>query len=257
MQNLAQENKDFLLHNLPEYFQNYSYEIYRIVESQYFIATRKLVDSDEEQRVLEDIIDHSKPEIIKENSRGALHYLLYTPFRYPPLKSGGRFHTRIEQSIFYGAQELETSMAEVAYGRLLFAHHSDAKLDPMEVGYTHFVVDVKSDKALFLTTAPFNVDQNKISDPYSNAYSQSLGTAMRNADAHIFTYTSARRPNGINVGLFSVEAFSCNQPIAGKDGHWSVYVSATSIEFKRASFSKKGIETHVFEIKNSKIGHKR
>lgn len=86
--------------DLTEYSTDYEDEIYRVVEGQYYVATRVLVDSGPEHETLEDILDQSKPAAPTYNSRGALHYLLYTPFRYPPLKSGGRFHSRIEQSIF-------------------------------------------------------------------------------------------------------------------------------------------------------------
>ena len=132
--------------NLVKNFASYSGEIYRIVEGQHFIATRKLVDSNEEQHILEEILDASKPPAPTSNKRGGLHYLLYTPFRYPPLKSGGRFHTLLEQSIFYGSEELKTSMAEVAYGRFLFMNHSEAQFAPMQVPDTHFRVQIKSEK---------------------------------------------------------------------------------------------------------------
>jgi hypothetical protein len=242
--------EELLSLNLAEYFQSYENEIYRTVEGQYFISTRKLVDSDEEQRILEEVLDQSKPPVATTNSYGELHYLLYTPFRYPPLKAGGRFHTRIEQSIFYGSEGLRTSMAEVAYGRFLFAHHSEAKFKSMQVPYTHFLSKVKSNHSLLLTTTPFNVHRSHISHPASYAYSQLLGSAMRKSRTELFTYYSARSPGGVNVGLFSAEAFQSNKPIVGKEAHWSVYISAEVIEFTRAHLSDNQKESHVFRIKD-------
>jgi RES domain len=158
--------------NIADYFHLYENEIYRIVEGQHFIATRKLVDSDEEQRVLEKILDQSKPPVATYNSRGELHYLLYTPFRYPPLKSGGRFHTRIEQSIFYGAEDLKTAMAEIAYRRFEFMRHSSGVFQPMHVAHAHFTVLVKSATAVLLTNIPFVQYRGNVSHPSS--YSTSL-----------------------------------------------------------------------------------
>lgn len=234
--------------SLPKHFQSYRGEIYRIVEGQHFIATRKLVDSDGEQNILEEILDASKPKAPTSNARGELHYLLYTPFRYPPLKSGGRFHTRTEQSIFYGSQELKTSMAEVAYGKFLFLQDTDAELEPMQVPHTHFVAKVKSKKTLLLTTAPFDAYHDAISHPASYAASQRLGNAMRDAGTELFAYDSARHPGGVNVGLFSVEAFQQNKPVQGKDRNWSVYISADTVEFKRAHVSDNDKESHVFAL---------
>lgn len=232
--------------DLVEHCAAYENEIYRMVEGQYYVSTRRLVDSDAEHDRLEAILDASKPAAPTHNSRGALYYLLYTPFRYPPLKSGGRFHVRIEQSIFYGSEELQTSMAEIAYGRFLFMDHSAAALAPMQVPYSHFVVKVKSPKALLLTAAPFSEVRDDLSHPTSYGASQAFGARMRQAGVELFTYYSARNPNGVNVGLFSVEAFAQNQPTQGKNGHWSVHISTASVEFTRPHLTNNAKESHVF-----------
>jgi hypothetical protein len=73
-------------------------EIFRIVESQEEIATTNIVANLDEQNVLEQLLETSKPGAI-----GTVpHYLLSTPFRYPPLKHGSRFGTLFENSLFYG-----------------------------------------------------------------------------------------------------------------------------------------------------------
>lgn len=235
---------------LDTYITDYENELYRIVEGQHYISTRPLVDSDEEHDILEAILDASKPLAPTQNSNGPLHYLLYTPFRYPPLKSGGRFHTRIEQSIFYGSQELKTAMAEVAYGRMLFMVDTHANLKPMQVPYTHFVAKVKSQAALLLTNEPFAQHRSELSHPSSYEQSQRLGKKMREAGVELFTYFSARNQSGINVGLFSVEAFKHNTPIKGKEEHWSVYVSSEVVEFKRPHLSDNKKESHSFCYKD-------
>ena len=60
-----------------------------------WIATRKLVDSLAEQELLEKLLEGAKPP-----APGArVHYLLSTPFRYPPLPHGSRFGRATERGI--------------------------------------------------------------------------------------------------------------------------------------------------------------
>jgi len=101
------------LHNSP----------WRVVEAQHQVSTRKLVDSAEEQALLEDLIDRVKPP---DATGGRLHYLLFTPFRYPPLAHGSRFGGRHERGIWYGSVERRSAFAEVAYYRLLFLEGTQA-----------------------------------------------------------------------------------------------------------------------------------
>jgi hypothetical protein len=56
---------------------------WRVVETQQDSSTRRLVDSAAEHELLEALLDESKPPV-PDGCRG-LHYLLFTPFRYPPL----------------------------------------------------------------------------------------------------------------------------------------------------------------------------
>src|SRR5204862_2427670 len=74
---------------------------WRAVEAQHQVSTRKLVDSAEEQELLEELIDRTKPP---DMTAGKTHYLLATPFRYPPLRHGSRFGTRHERGIWYGSE---------------------------------------------------------------------------------------------------------------------------------------------------------
>src|SRR3954464_4226566 len=89
---------------------------YRAVEAQHQVSTRKLVDSSEEQILLEELIDSAKPPDV---TRGRSHYLLSTPFRYPPLLHGSRFGARHERGIWYGSETRRTAFAEVAYYRFV------------------------------------------------------------------------------------------------------------------------------------------
>src|SRR5205823_4566220 len=83
---------------------------HRVVEAQFRNSTRKLCDSDEEQQVLESLIDERAKAPVPAGFEG-LHYLLYTPFRHPPLRNGSRFGTRGERGILYGAKKLPAARA--------------------------------------------------------------------------------------------------------------------------------------------------
>jgi hypothetical protein len=51
-----------------------------VVEAQHHVSTLKLVDTAEEQGLLEALIEQTKPRVLPECRH--LQYLLYTPFRY-------------------------------------------------------------------------------------------------------------------------------------------------------------------------------
>jgi hypothetical protein len=67
-----------------------------------------LVDTDE-QALLERLLDDSKP--------AAPHWLLFAPFRHPPLPSGSRFRGPADPGVFYGAELQRTACAELGYWR--------------------------------------------------------------------------------------------------------------------------------------------
>src|ERR1035437_2149242 len=53
---------------------------WRLVEAQHHVSTLKLLDTVDEQKQLEDLIEATKPPLPPECRD--LHYLLSTPFRY-------------------------------------------------------------------------------------------------------------------------------------------------------------------------------
>ena len=186
---------------------------WRVVEGQHVVATRKLVDSDAEQQLLEELIEGAKPPVPPEPEFEGLHYLLSTSFRYPPLAHGSRFGTRAERGVWYGAEERRTAFAEAAYYRLLFLEGTDAELEPVMVDLTAFRTPVETDRALDLTEPPFDAHEEEISSPTSYDASQRLGSALRGERVEAFRFRSARdRDGGVNVGLFTPRAFAARRP---------------------------------------------
>jgi hypothetical protein len=209
------------------------------VESQHQLSTRKLVDSAEEQTLLEELIDRVKPPDL---TAGRIHYLLFTPFRYPPLAHGSRFGTRQERGIWHGSVELRSAFAEVAYYRLLFLEGSSASLGTVTTPLTAFTARVRTARGIDLVAPPFDAYRRAIASPTSYSSSQALGLAMRSARVEAFRYPSARdREGGINVGVFSPSVFGNSKPASLQTWHCSASRSGIDITqadyFKRATFA--------------------
>ena len=205
---------------------------WRVVEAQHKVSTRKLVDSTEEQILLEEMIDSVKPPDI---TRGRLHYLLFTPFRYPPLPHGSRFGGRHEQGIWYGSIELRSAFAEVSYYRLLFIEGSRAELGTFTTALTAFTASTRTSRGIDLTAAPFETYQSKISSPSSYEASQALGLEMREAKVEAFRYASARdTEGGVNVGAFAPSVFGKSKPKAFET--WHCAASRARVDFTRADY---------------------
>jgi hypothetical protein len=181
-----------------------------VVEAQHQVSTRKLVDSTEEQILLEELIDRVKPPDL---TGGRFHYLLFTPFRYPPLPHGSRFGGRHDRGIWYGSMELRSAFAEVAYYRFLFLEGSSAQLGTVTTALTTFSVSVRTTRGIDLTKSPFDAFRVRIASPTSYDASKQLGDDMRAARVELFCYPSARdAEGGVNVGVLVPSAFGKAKP---------------------------------------------
>ncbi|WP_242604491.1 RES family NAD+ phosphorylase [Legionella gresilensis] len=218
-----------------------------MVESQHISSSRDLVDSREEHDILEVLLESSKPQI--ENNK---HYLIYTPFRYPPLAYGSRFGNIFEPSLWYGSINLHTALAEVAYYRLKFFDDTSANLEYIEITMTAFKAYLQTESGIDLTKPPFKTYQNKISNKTSYAYSQKLGTEMRAANIDAFIFISARDMRaGKNVAAFTPEVFKMkDKGYISNMQNWRCIANKTVIEFtrdeiisrKKLEFSRKEFE---------------
>lgn len=223
---------------------------WRVVEAQHQVSTRKLVDSAEEQALLEEMIDRVKPPDV---TGGRLHYLLFTPFRYPPLAHGSRFGGRHERGIWYGSVDRRLAFAEVAYYRLLFLEGTRASLGTVTTALTAFTARVRTARGVDLVAPPFDAYRRVIASPSSYASSQPLGTAMRSGGVEAIRYPSARdAEGGINVGVFVASVFGNTKPKSLETWHCSAsrerveitqsdYFKRDRFAFPRAQFMVKGV----------------
>jgi hypothetical protein len=213
---------------------------WRAVEAQHQVSTRKLVDSAEEQALLEELIDRAKPP---DPTRGALHYLLATPFRYPPLRHGSRFGTRHERGIWYGSETRETVFAEVAYYRLVFLEGTRADLGAVTTQLTAYSVNARSSAGVDLVKPPFAAHRRTIASPVTYSETQALGRVMRDAGVELIRYPSARDPrHGTNVAAFRPTIFGKGKPRELQTWH----CTATRAVVELAKRDYFGREVHSF-----------
>src|ERR687897_96239 len=124
---------------------------WRLVEAQHRVSTLKLVDTVEEQSVLEDLIQDTKPVLPAECAH--LHYLLSTPFRYGAVyPAGSRFRRAgLTEGVFYAAARPQTAVAEIVFYRLLLLADA-ARSAEVEVIRYMSVRDPRRDANLALLT---------------------------------------------------------------------------------------------------------
>jgi hypothetical protein len=192
---------------------------WRMVEAQHVVATMKLVDGADEQALLEDMLDGAKPPLPR--AAHGLHYLLATPFRYPPLPRGSRFRAAGEPGVFYGAEEVRTAAAELGYWRWRFLKDAPdlSRLPP--VAHTAFRASARTDAALDLRVPPLDRDAGAWTDPDSYAATQALARAAREAKVEAIVYASVRdAERGMCVALLAPTAFAAKAPDAPTQTWW-------------------------------------
>jgi hypothetical protein len=219
-------------------------DLLRIVESQQQVATLSLVDDLAEQSLLEGLLEGSKPAFRAGSER--LHYLLATPFRYPPLRHGSRFGGRSEPSLFYGARRLPTLLAEAAYYRCVF--WTGMTLPPpagrLRTQHSVFRARFRCERGLHLQQPPCDEYRALLRDPGDYRATQALGSALRAAGIDAFEFISARdAAQGLNVALFRPDALISRAPLSL--ARWLCEIRADQVSFA----SEAAHELHRFPLK--------
>lgn len=206
----------------------YARRCWRIVEAQHRVSTLKLVDTLEEQVLLEDLIEATKPPVPPECAH--LDYLLATPFRYGSYPYGSRFRRAGRTpGVFYASEEARTAVAELAFYRLLF--FADSPDTPWPAGaaeYTAFSAAVATPLALDLTQPPLAADE-RWTDRTGYAATQELAETARGAGIELIRYVSVRDPLGkANLAVLSCTAFAKRKPLDRRT--WRIRVSASGVQ---------------------------
>ena len=201
-----------------------------MVESQHVASTMKLVDSRDEQDLLESLLETGKPPA-SVDTRG-LHYLLATPFRYPPPATGSRFRAYADPGVFYGAQSVRTAAAELGYWRWKFLRDS-VDLDRLgPVAHTAFSVKV-STIGVDVRKPPFDDDSVRWLHPTDYLPTQVFGRVAREAGVGAIVYQSVRDPESAwCIAVLSPSAFARKKPEPGCET-WYLAVSNDAVSWRR------------------------
>lgn len=236
--------------------------LYRIIESQEEVATRSLVDSLLKQEMLENLLEASKPARLPGSED--LHYLLATPFRYPPLPWGSRFGGTAESGIFYGSKTISTVLAEAAYYRLLFVNDmAQAPLKPVTSYHQVFSAKYCADPGVRLQDESWRDQWPALTHTSEYGLCQQLGAQLRESGILGIETPSARAlaagiselpvsgGEGVNVALFEPQALLRRPPTieAEVTAEFTADVvsflvksgsSVESLTFERAVFTESG-----------------
>ncbi len=210
----------------------WSGDLWRVVESQSRVATLKLVDTLDEQAILEAELEGSKPLI--PTSCAGLDYLLATPFRYAPYRHGSRFRrARQTEGCFYAAERVETAVAEEAFYRLLFFLDAPAARRPANAQErSAFRVPAGTEHAIDLTIPPLDCDAALWGHLTDYGPCQALADAARAAGVEAIRYPSVRDPGGgANFALLSPAAFRATRPELSET--WHVFLREASVQAVR------------------------
>jgi RES domain len=233
---------------LSSELKSYEQQVWRLVEAQHYVSTRKLVDSRAEQELLEDLIEETKPAIPNECRH--LDFLLATPFRYGSVYPKGSRFRRAGRTlgVFYASEEPSTAVAEMAFYRLLFFAESPRTPWPTNpADFTGFTTAIATPNSLDLTKPPLVRDRTTWIDPINYGPCQALADAARAAEAQIIRYESVRDPNRCaSVAVLKCAAFAKTKPLDLRT--WRIRLSATGaqafcespqqwIEFDRRTFA--------------------
>lgn len=202
---------------------------WRLVEAQHQVSTLKLVDTLDEQALLEDLIEETKPKIPPECLH--LHYLLATPFRYGSIYPRGSRFRRAGKTmgVYYAAGTVETAVAEISFYRLLFFAESPHTPWPRGAAeYTAFSVAIRTGKAVDTTAPPLDRDSAAWTHLTDYAACQALADTAREAGLEAILYRSARDPKGVNAALLTCRAFARPKPVERQN--WRIRLGAHGVQ---------------------------
>ncbi|MDJ0878289.1 MAG: RES family NAD+ phosphorylase [Halieaceae bacterium] len=185
-------------------------DAWRVVETQEIAATAAITASSAEQSRLEELLEEAKPALADDLA--GLSYLLFTPFRYPPLRYGSRFGSEFERGIFYGALALETAFAESAVYLWLF-RAGPADLGPLDIirdQRSSYRVPVASECGVDLRDEAFANIRPALTRRDNWSGPQQFGTSAREADVQAIWYPSCRYA-GTNVAVLDPLALAAKR----------------------------------------------
>lgn len=216
--------------------------LWRGVEAQHRVATLRLAESAADQRLLEEMLEASKPPL--PASTRPRNYLLATPFRYrAPVAS--RFRRAHDPGAWYGAEDLRTACAEVGYWRWRFLMDSDALIEQaLHTTHSFFRAAVRG-RCLDLTRPPWNASAGHWRDPADYRSCQALAAAARAQAVAWIRYASARVATGICGVAFELAALTFSRPAQLQT--WICRTTRAGVRLQRSTAEA---ESHEFSARD-------
>lgn len=219
-------------------------DLWRAVEAQHRVSTMVLVDTLDEQALLERILDESKPAL--QEPQRSLHYLLFTPFRYPPLPNGSRFRGPFDPGVFYGAEAIRTACAELGYWRWRLLADSPQLQSISPMPQTLFRTAVKGE-TIDLRVPPLSRRRKQWTDPDDYTACQKLARDARAEGIRMIRYQSVRDPeSGGCAAVLSHTAFV--KPVPAESQTWTLAVFRQRVFWRRDSIFEE--ESFEFDAAN-------
>ena len=215
----------------PDWVHEFSADLhmpaFRMVETQYVAATMRLVDSADEQLMLEEMLEASKPPLPQQAS--GLHYLLAAPFRYVP-QTGSRFRAVNSPGIWYGADDAYCACAEIAYWRQRFL------LDSVGLMRQTLVTDLSmyeasvQGRALDLLSLPWVLAPALWMHPSDYTETHKLATLVRDAPSGVtwIRYASVRATDHVCAAVFDPRSLTMVTP-EGRYEMWHCHTTASKV----------------------------
>ncbi len=220
----------------PEWVEQQSTQLsmaaFRMVETQYVAATMRLVDSSDEQYLLEQMLEDCKPPLPSEAE--GVHYLLAAPFRYlPPV--GSRFRGRNEPGIWYGADDAYCACAEIAYWRQRFLLDSVGLVsDSLSTEHSLYKAQV-SGQAIDLLAEPWSQAAKHWQHVSDYTETQRLGALVRESPTVSWIrYGSVRAPGHTCAAVFTPKTLTMISP-DGTFEQWHCHVTRDRVTFSNGT----------------------
>ena len=213
---------------------------WRAVEAQHLVSTSSLVDTNEEQRVLEALLETSKPAV--PPAAAHLHWLLFTPYRYRPPPGGSRLRGPHAPGVLYAADQIRTACAELGYWRWRHLLDSPSLSAIPQRQQTVFQVALRG-TSIDCREPPLSRQRRQWVDRNDYTACQRLAQRAREQQVALIRYESVRDPqHGGCVGVLDPAAFSHPAPRALET--WLLGVTRDRVTWVRSDPLR--VERHEF-----------
>lgn len=205
----------------------YRGNVWRVIEGQYRPSTARIVDTNDEQRVLEEILEDTKPPVPEPCQH--LDWQFRSPFRYGCYPVSSRFR-RMGRTpgVFYASERSITALIETTWGRIRSLQASQGTPWPRTaLEHTAICAEVDVSAAVDLTIKPA-ASGGKWTDPADYSDCLELSDTARQQGCDVIRYQSVRDPqHRANVAVLTCGAFA--QPCVIQVQTWKVLMSQTLI----------------------------